>query len=188
MTDVEVAQMSLDHIGEESAISSISNPITHVENVCKRSFATLRRAALRDHIWNFAIVRQALAVTTAPVSGFTFAYTLPAGNVRALSVNEDETSIWAVEGPNLVTDDATVILKFIKDIDNPELWDPLFLLAFTTRWAAYLAIALKQDAALSLKLLEIYEQLKSTAQTADGQEGSTETFISTTLTTEVRGS
>jgi len=184
MTETEFSNICLDAIGADR-ISALDDGTVNANRVALL-LPLERDATLREHLWNFAIKRLTLVVTTAPIAGFTYAYERDNDDLRILSINEDPEAIWQVEGRTVVTDETTCVVKYIHRITNPTLWDPLFTSAFSLRLASKLALAVAHDMAYSIKLLEQYYAMIGQAQTIDGQEGSSDTIESTSLTTDIR--
>ena len=153
-------------------------------NYCQTFYPALRRAALRGHWWNFAEDRAQLAQdVTAPAFEFSFSYSLPASCLRIKEYNGanlDTSNLdliniirqFKIEGRKLLTNDGEVKIIFIKDITDPNLWDPLFYQALATQLASKLAMAIPKSAKMSEALLVgAVDILFPEAKAVDGQEG-----------------
>lgn len=90
-----------------------------------------RRELLRQHPWNFAIVRGSLAAdATAPIFGKNNSFTLPADFLRLLPpdpcFNYNDLD-WQIEGRAILSDDAGPInVRYISDVTDPNKMDALF--------------------------------------------------------------
>lgn len=167
-------------------------------NWCKTFYVPLRQALLRSHNWNFATARQELAQdAVAPPFGFSFSYTLPGGLLKIVEYNGQfvvpssmDPNYWwrfegfyKIEGRSLLTNDAQVKIVFIKDIDNPALFDSLFGQALATLLASKLASSISKNARESQILFErAMNLLLPLAAAADGQEGTITPYIVDDLT------
>src|ERR1051326_2708676 len=167
MDVTEVCNMALGMIGD-AEIANIADD-NHAANMCNRFFNPARDACLRDSKWNFALIRVELTEAAAPLSGWDHAYDLPPDCVRVYELNGSDCVKWEIEGRTLVTDEATAIIRYAgKPAVNT--WDPLFVEAFATLLASKLALALKNDAAYSKALYDLYRTRYMDAQAVDGQE------------------
>lgn len=185
MTPTDVVNLGLMMAGKDP-ITSIDDTDS-TSNRARLIYHPLRDAVLRDHFWNFSIDRKALAQNViAPVSGFAFGYKRDDLDLRVININEDPGLAWGVEGRNIVTDETAVVAKFIQRVENPDLWDALFLNMFSALLGSRYALIFSHDAAFSTKLLEQYFMMKGDAQAVDGQEGGVYVYQSTALTTDIR--
>jgi hypothetical protein len=185
VNQTDVCNIALGMIGQ-NFITAIDDG-THTANQCKLFFEPSRDACLRDHKWNFALKRQALAQTTPPASGWSYAYTLPPDCVRVIELNGDPEAEWEIERRALVTDAVTATVLFIAKADDVNLWDALFVEAFATLLASKLALAVAHDAGYSKDLLGLYNMRIVDAKAVDGQEsGVPQPLDVPDLTTDVR--
>lgn len=156
---------------------------TNPANLCNRFYPTVRDAVLRDHLWNFAMTRVALARNaTAPVSEWTYGYTLPANCLRVVRLGLSDDIRWKIEGRNLVTDESSATILYVARIEDPNIWDTLFYQALATRLASKLATPLTGKVALAVELYKLYDAMISDARAVDGQEGISDPMDSTDLT------
>lgn len=166
------------------ALSQIgASPITAIDdgsvtaNHAQRLYPPLRDAAIRAHHWNFAMARAKLAASaTAPPSEFTYAYPLPSDWLKIVQYNgKTNTTEYRIEGRDILTDDSTVEIVYLKRITNPDLWDSLFYQLLTTWLASKFASAIAKDARKAESLLkQALDVLLPIATAVDGQEGSVE--------------
>lgn len=168
MNATDICNAALGLIGQ-NFITGLDDG-THTANQCNIFFLPARDACLRDHLWNFAQKRAALAQTTAPGSQWSYAYQLPADCLRVIALNAAAQREWAVEGRTLVTNEPTVIILYIAKVDDVNLWDALFVDAFTILLASKLALAVAHDAGYSADLFKLYNLRLADAKAVDGQE------------------
>jgi len=112
----------------------------------------------------------------APLFGWDYIYTLPAGFLRLLQVNSydasEATSLWEVEGGVLLTNEEEANIKYVGQVEDEALFDPLFIEALTLKLAAKLAKPLTGSAPLGDAFLTEYARITAPlARRIDGSEG-----------------
>jgi hypothetical protein len=167
-------------------------------NHCLRLYPTRRRALLRLHHWNFAEARVELTQdATPPAFEFAFSYQLPADLVKMKEYNGDNpntsaiSSEWPpstfisrykVEGRKLLTNDGSVKIVYVRDVQNPVDMDPLFYMVLTKWLASDLAMAIiKSENKAQALMKEALAILLPLAAAVDGQEGTVMPFASDDL-------
>lgn len=156
-SNVDIANRALTKLGEQRIISLTDDNKAGRE--VNSMFTLVRDAELRAHNWRFAIKRAQLAAqATAPEFGFAYQYRPPADCLRILEVGEfypgadlsdyvgADTSEYAYEGGLILTDLAAPLkLRYIARIEDPTLYDALFVEAFACKLAVELAEPLSQS-------------------------------------------
>lgn len=174
-SEVDLINDALSQIG--------AAPITALDdgsvaaNHAKRFYPSLRDAAIRAHHWNFAMARATLAASaTPPPFEFTYAYPLPSDWLKIVQYNgKTNTTEYRVEGRDVLTDDATVQIVYLRRITNPDVWDALFYQMMSTWLASKFANAIAKDTKKAESLLnQALSVLLPFATAIDGQEGSVE--------------
>ena len=126
-----------------------------------------------------------------PLFEFAFSYALPADLLKVkeyngANIDTTKLSDWArfvwnrfkVEGRHLYTNDGSVLIVYVKDITNPDLWDSLFYQAAAAWLASKLALAIAKDEKRSRELLTMAESvLMPLALAVDGQEMTVQPLI-----------
>lgn len=175
-----------DALGQIGAtyITAIDDESTNA-NHCQVFWPPLRRSLIRAHHWNFATARALLAQdVVAPISGFAFSYALPNDYLKVVEYSGvlntvtdivipsfPITSRYVIEGKKLLTNDTQAYIEYLKDVDNPDLWDPMFYQAASHWLASKLASAItKNEKTAQLKMQEA-TLLYGLATSVDGQEG-----------------
>ncbi len=168
MTDVDLCNMALVLIGDQE-ISTLDDANDRAR-AAKRFYAPTRDAVLRAHPWNFAIVRSGSLSpdATAPTFGWDYAFTLPTSPycLRVLGINEEyEGEIpWIVEGRKLLTDEATVYIRYISRVTTVDNFDSLFTDTLSARLGAVFAISLTKQKTLSEMCWKLYADKIAEAQ------------------------
>ena len=168
-----------------SALAKIGAPtITSLEEqnkgarLCKRLYPTFRDDVLASYPWNFAITRVELAqlADVTPAFGYTYAYQLPSDCLRVLET-ETKDQEWKIEGRYLVTDEASIFIKYIRREENSSLFSIMFAEALAYRLAMELAYPITQNASLRDRFEKAYKEVLRDARTNDSQEGTPEDFF-----------
>ena len=171
---VEICNRALDKLGE-APIVSLADDIK-ASRACARAYAPVRDAVLRDHPWNCAIHRTALAAEAeAPAWGYARRFPLPVDCLRVLEVEGEAAGPgagWIVEGRAVLTDiGAPLRVRYLRRLTDATLFDPLLAEALAARLAVELCEALTQSNTKRQMLLEDYAEIVARARSADGQEG-----------------
>ena len=187
-SSTEIANAALVEIGAATITNLDADTTTHGD-IVRRWYKHTRDSMLRQYTWNFALERQALSQdASGPDFEFTYSYSLPVNPycLRALEMY-NSTAEWKVEGRKLLTDDASVNLKYIKRVTNTVDFDDLFTDALIFRIAANIAMPIKRDKPLADRLFDVAETKTQTARTHDSQEGTFNVMKSNVLTMVRRG-
>lgn len=170
---VQICNLGLTKIGEESITAFTDD--TKAGRLCNLHYAPARDMVLRDHIWNFAIKRVSLAQSTGtPAWEYAYQFALPTDFIRAVNTDLLKTAEWKIENGFLLSDDSSVKLKYVAQITDTEMFDPLFVEALAARIAAELAVPLSDSTTLSQQMFNLYASKIRTARAADAQEGTPE--------------
>lgn len=169
-SDVVICNNALSLLGN-TTITTLTGE-SKASKLCAQFYHQVVNATLRAYTWNCATVRSsALTATTAPSFGFSYAFTLPADCLRVLTIEDDETIKFKVEGSTILTDEATCKITYIKRIDIEEA-DSLLIEAISARLAATIAFALTNSTSTADAMWKLYKDKLDEAQTIDAFEGS----------------
>jgi hypothetical protein len=124
---------------------------------CSVAYEPVRDALLRKHAWNFAIGRAQLSASTdTPAFDYDYQYPLPTDFLRLLPPKDQND--WQIEGRNILTNDATPLnIRYVRQITDPNLMDPLFREVLACALAAEVCEAITQS---NQKLQLIEQELK----------------------------
>lgn len=174
-----------------SVISICNTALTHVRTkrirsllddseearLCNLFYEDARDEVLQSHPWNCASKRASLArLSDAPAWGFANAYALPSDCLRVLRM-ENHRSRWKIESGNLLTDEGTAKVLYIRRIDDPNQFPPLVAQLIAYRLAITIAPRLAKADSLIQYLKDDYEKHARTARSADAQEGAVDQLI-----------
>lgn len=144
---------------------------------CRLHYDQTRRALLRSHWWRFARARATLSTTTAPAFQWTYAFTLPADFLRMIDVHDNSDNptgsaveTYQLEGNVLMMDSSSCQLRYVRDVTNTGVWDPLFTEVMILQLARKLVIPLSQDFKLKQDIDEDLIPLMRTVKAMDRNE------------------
>ena len=174
---VHICNLALDHI-KQDAISSIDPPSTKTETVCARWYDPTRRAVLRKHPWNFAIMRTTLPRnSTDPDFGYSAAYDLPNNFVRLLTIGDDSVDDnrlkYQIENGQLLynSDDTTALkVRYIYDHTNVAKFDALFIDILAVELAMRMAYKFTGGENSITRLAALLKAIAPEGYAVDGQE------------------
>lgn len=137
ISNVLIGNRALSKLGA-ARIESLSQTGSANARAVNNAFETTRNAELRRYQWSFAIKRASVAADgDGPVWGDYNRYSLP--NDFISLIRDDESGLrtdWKIEGGYIVTlDSAPLDFKYIARIEDPNLFDPLFVEAFACKLA-----------------------------------------------------
>lgn len=179
---VQICNLGLAKLGDEQITSLTEDKKS--ARLCNLVYEPLRDSVLRDHFWNFAVDRVALAASTdTPAYDFTTKFALPDDFLRLIDTNLVDDAVFKVEGKFLLTNSDSVSIRYVKRVTDPNQFDWMFIEALAARIAAELAIAITDSRVLSLDLFNLYATKIMEAKTADAQEGTPDDIISDTWLT-----
>jgi hypothetical protein len=165
---------------------------------CGMFWPPMRRSLIRSHHWNFATDQAQLALNTgAPLFEFAFSYALPTDLLKVTTFNGEGvyslvapsfdgvnlqlypySGRYKILGRNLLSNDTPVFIEYLKDVENPDLWDMMFYQAAAAMLASKLALAIAKNAAMSRELMQQATViLMPLAMAVDGQEGTELPYI-----------
>lgn len=169
-TSVSICSQALLMLGDKPIASFTEG--TKGATLASNLYPDERRAFLRAHPWNAAIVRLQLApLADAPAFGWQSAFLLPNDCLRVLDVQFGSASIeHKIEGRKVMADASGINLTYITDLDEDQ-WDAAMVKALTMRMASLMAYAITASAALADSLDQAAVRAMKQAKNMDGQEG-----------------
>jgi hypothetical protein len=157
-TVIDVCNLALNHLGLGTIASLAETSKSALK--CSAFFNMARDAVLRAHEWNFAEKEEALAlISDETLTGWEYLYVVPAKCLKIRSVFTEDTleipepqpfkiglsPVTAVKA--IATDLEDAYIKYTRQVDDPSLWDPLFVMALSFYLAWLLAAPLCGDPA-----------------------------------------
>lgn len=164
---VDLCNSALQKLGATS-ISSLSDNSREARQ-CNIAYDSNRRSELRKYRWNFAIKREILTpLSAAPVFDYTYAFQIPSDCLRVLN---PPGSDWVVEGRTILTNSGnTLNLRYISDVTDLTLWDPVFYDATAISMAMDMCEAITNSNAKKQTLAQEYKDAIGYARTNNSFE------------------
>ncbi len=180
-SEAQAANGALTHVGEPD-IASLDEPRAPAR-ICKSRFADVRDAVLREYDWNFASAWIVPARDPVAAAGpLKNRFVLPNDCLFVRSVEGLETDQWAVEASSLQPGDSPILgsvlvtnalapnVNYTRCVEQPALWDALFLQVFQLRLGAAIAPLLGRSQDLADRLDARADAKLRPAKRKDAQE------------------
>lgn len=165
---------------------------------CKTFWPPLRKSMIRSHHWKFAEARGELGISaTPPLFEYSMSFALPGDLLKITEFNGFELIVpqsappfywqyvqgrYRISGDKLYTNDSQAFIVYLKDEENPDLWDAIFYQAAESWLASKLARAIRKDSRLAESLMGVaVNVLLPLGMAVDSQEGSTRRYVSDDL-------
>lgn len=179
-TDVALANLALDRVGQAS-VSSVATPVTTYEDIVARHYDATRREVLRKYVFNFSKKCAVLtaSATVTPAFGFGTAYALPNDFIRLLAlgdvtINGDvAAALYDISDGYIYTDagdTSGLNIQYIYDAVTVSKFDALFVRVFTLQLAANFAYKFTLKPSLIKGILEELVDVAAAAAAVAGQE------------------
>lgn len=143
-SELDICNMALNKVGAKAITAAQLTTNTEPRAIaCNAHYAQTRDALLRSGFWRFARARDELTANdTDPDFEWDYAFDLPTDFLRLISVFSDNSSLgqntlysYKLEGDQLLTDEATCYLRYIKQVTTVTDFDPLFIEVFVLQLA-----------------------------------------------------
>lgn len=135
--------MALGRIGAER-LNNLEEDASVEAILCNLHYEQTRDSLLQSHRWRFALGRSILSEdTVTPDFEWGHQFKLPTDCLRVLSLFDTENS-YAVEENLLKTDDDEAQLKYIRAIDDPAKFSPLYIEVLVLQLALKLVMPLSR--------------------------------------------
>ena len=186
-TEVSICSNALRRLGDDP-ITALTDD-TERARLCNAFYIPSRDLILRSHPWNFAITRATLAqLSDTPAYEYGYQYALPTDpyclrildfHTGSYSSNEVDMD-WKVEGREILTDEATVYIKYIGRVTDPNEYDTLLIETVAARLASDTGYAITGSTTLTNAMWQLYEAKIVEARHADASEGKPDEIIANT--------
>jgi hypothetical protein len=168
---VSICNLALTNLGADR-ITALSDNSENARRLTAIYDACLEDV-LRSHPWNFAIIRQQLALlSSTPVFGYEYEFQLPGDCLRVVEVSDGTNLItdFKIEGRKLLASNNSVSIKYIGNITDPNQYTSQFIFVFASRLAAEIAYAVTNNKATAELITNSYLTRLQLAKETDAQE------------------
>ena len=183
---VDLANEALLLLGANTITSFTDNDSNAV--LVNRFYEGERDALLRSHRWNCAVTTVNLAsLVDTPIIDWKYKFTLPTDPycLRVLDVRTVTGDIkldFEIQGRELLTEETTVDITYIKRLEDATQFDALLYQALVFRMAWKLAYPIARSTTVMQQMAQLYDAVVRDARTIDSQEGTPEIIETDTLT------
>ena len=168
MGPTEICNMALGRLGAKRINDYDDASDTKPEAIqCRLHYEQTRDALIRSHWWRFARARATLSANaTDPDFEYDYAYDLPVDFLRMKKPYEaygvtELLYTYSLEGKQLLSNETSMDIKYIKKVTDPNQFDPLFIEVLVLQLALKMVMPLTQDKVLRR---ELHEELYGTPQ------------------------
>jgi len=190
---VDISNAALNTLGATN-ITSLTED-SKAGRLINQRYELVRDAVFRSHNWNSLIKRADLAQNAvAPTFGYTYQYTLPTDCLRVLEFSngtlmypqDNMTSnsggpVYVIEGRELLSDEGTVLIKYIARIEDPNQYDTLLIDTLAARLAMEICYAITGSNAMISTTKALYDEKIKEARFVDATEGAAAKFEASDL-------
>lgn len=177
---VGIYNIALTHLGEArvSATTSQKAAVVAINEI----YDDRRDHLQRSHAWHFARETTIPAlIATAPAIEYSYAFRMPAENLRILGVYADATLLNEVvfglyRGGQIRCDYSVIYARYIHQVTDVNEMPPDFRYALGLDLAAQVCVEITSSRTLAEKLAERASRALISAQSVDSQEQGSEDF------------
>lgn len=154
---LSICNAALSRIGE-APLTSLDPNHSSAAKLCHLHYHPARRETLTLARWTFATRNTVLHAETTVErnSPHPSRFSLPAECLRVLDVNCND---WTLQGRKILARVSCLHLSYIEDIEDGELFDPLFTEALVTHLAEKLAVPLTTSQNLRQSLAQEFHKV-----------------------------
>ena len=180
LSETDICNMALGRLGAKRISDFTNKDENNTPAVqCRLHYEQTRDALLRSHWWRFARYRVQLSENaTAPTFEFDNAFDLPSDFLR-LWIKPFEDNNWglnntnytfSMEGKQLLTDEDSVYLRYIRKVTDVSEFDPLFVEVLVFKLALKMCMPLTQDKELYQMLYQEMRDILARVRVVDKRE------------------
>jgi hypothetical protein len=178
---LQIINVALTRLGAEPIASLTEN--TSEARIAGIQWDVARRACLRDHPWNFAVLDQELSAVedttevditllTSPAGyvkpAFRYSYQLPTDYLRLLRVYN--STDYRLQGRRLLTDERYCRIKYVRDVEDTTEFSSHFDDLLAQRLASDMAFGLTKSQASADSMYGLYQAKLKTMRHVDAME------------------
>lgn len=183
-SQVEICNLALAKLGHMQFITSI-NEASKAANLLNIFYAPARDSIIRQFLWKFARKRVQLApLSSGPIFDGGSYFQIPSDCLRVVGPGDTyryNYGRWFVEGDKIVADTTTLNLVYLQRVEDPNLFDPVFVDAFATKLAFELAMPLAQSQSLKDQMNNEYKAMIVKAAFVGATEQDSDVFLAETF-------
>ena len=174
---VDICNIALTRLGEDRIVSL--NDSAERAILCNLNYPYARDRALRAFEWSCAIERATLSrLATDPITtDWDHQYQLPNDCLRVLNMPNVPAATWEISQRYLLTSEDTVVIRYIKRLLDPAMYDAQLVYAVAFRVGADIAYKLTHNRGKESEMEALYESVLLKAKGTTRQEISEEAEV-----------
>ena len=164
-----------------------ASPITNITDdsnnarIVNRVYEISRKAVLSECRWTFATTRATLSLSASEMpwehDEEAYVYVRPATALRIFEVS-DKHAVWREEGDFIISDTASLGIKYVYDHDDPSKYPAYFLEAFIDKLCSDISFMILNSASKAEAFLKKYSTVSlPKAMSANSQTGTHQQII-----------
>lgn len=181
---VQICNIALAKIGSDSFITSLTDDTKSARH-CSIFYEPIRDSLLRSHLWRFARKQYQLApLLITPLFDGGYYFQKPVDCLRVIQPDEEYFGMygrWSIEGDKILADTSVLNIVGIQQVTDENLFDSIFVEAFSTKLAHELCLPLAQSESLKAALKQDMREIIIRAAHVGATEQDSQKFISETL-------
>lgn len=171
-SQTDLCNAALQLVGAATIMDITDN--SREARACAVAYDSTRRSELRKRKWRFALKRVTLAADVgAPSFEYAYAFTLPADCLRVVLPANNPDLDWSLEGRKILTNSfqspflgsgstpaaagATLMLRYVADIEDATQFDPAFYNSLSVALALDICEPLTQSNQKRQLLMGLYK-------------------------------
>jgi hypothetical protein len=167
----DVCNLALEKIGSEGITTFPEDSV--IGRLCSRFYLPTVEEELRTHNWNFSLERKALNqdVTTPIGDEYVYQYSLPTDPyclkvIRQLGIVKTLQD-YRIEGRKLLSNFSSMGIQYVREIEDPNLFDSLFTEAVAAKLAYKMCLPITNDKSLRDRMVVEYDKAIANAEEAN---------------------
>jgi len=174
MSEVSICNIALTELGAEPLVALADE--TKTARLCSLHYPIARDDLLSNYRWNFGLRRKALvALTEAPVFGFTRKFQMPADILRLWDTDLEECD-WHVVDDELETDAEAVSILYSAKVTDTAKFSTGFRRSLELSIAARIGFSITRLPQTVGLMESRFQDALADARTFESQENSPETM------------
>lgn len=179
-SQVEICNLALAKLGQLPFITSLTEA-SKSANLFNVFYNPVRDSLIREYLWKFARKRVQLTplTETPPFDGGNY-FQIPTDCLRVVSPGDSyrqQYGRWFVEGDKILADTTTLNLVYLQRVQDPTLFDPIFVQAFAAKLAYEMAMPIAQSQGLKDAMGAEFQRMVVKAAFVGATEQDSEVFL-----------
>lgn len=175
LSKTDILNKALTQIGA-APIINIDDDANNAR-ILSRVYEGALRSILGECKWNFATKRALLSLSADVLSwydlGEVYVYQKPIDMIKIFGTSFSP-SVWREEGDYIVSDTASLGLRYVYYLDDPTKYPSYFIDAFIDKLCSDICYAIVNSAQLAEKFKQLYESISLPKAMSSNSQGGTQ--------------